>query len=258
MRKMIDLNSDMGESFGAYRYGADQDIVEFISSANIACGWHAGDAVVMDQSTKLCRTHQVAMGAHPGFPDLLGFGRRNMNCSAAEIRAYLIYQIGALQAFAHSQGIELSHVKPHGNLYNMAGQDLKMALAIAEGVKAVNPKLILVGLAGSQLCRAGYQTGLQVAEEVFADRGYRADGSLVPRGEPGAMIETLQEAVSRIVHLVETGEMIANDGSILKLEAHTVCLHGDTPGAAAYAKAIRQMLTEKGITIAPMAEVIRQ
>jgi len=258
MRKMIDLNSDMGESFGAYRYGADKDIVEFISSANIACGWHAGDAVVMDQSTKLCRSHQVAMGAHPGFPDLVGFGRRNMICSPAEIRAYLIYQIGALQAFAHSQGIELSHVKPHGNLYNMAGQDLKMALAIAEGVKAVNPNLILVGLAGSRLCQAGYELGLRVAEEVFADRGYRADGSLVPRGEPGAMIETLEEAVSRIVHLVETGEMIANDGSILKIEAHTVCLHGDTPGAASYAKAIRQMLTAKGILIAPMAEVIRQ
>jgi len=254
--KKIDLNCDMGESFGVYRYGADEEIIQEITSANIACGWHAGDPLVMDHTIQLCKSHKVAAGAHPGFPDLLGFGRRNMMVSAKEIRNYIIYQIGALQGFAHSQGINLAHVKPHGNLYNMAAKDSSMAAAIAEGVKAIDPNLILVGLAGSLLCQEGQKAGLRIAQEVFADRAYRADGSLVPRGEPGAMIHSTEEAVQRMIQLIETGYMTAIDGTRLKMDAHTICMHGDTPGAATYAKAIRQMLESKGVQIVAMAEVV--
>jgi UPF0271 protein len=254
--KKIDLNCDMGESFGVYRYGADEEIIQEITSANIACGWHAGDPQVMDHTIQLCNLHRVAAGAHPGFPDLMGFGRRNMMVSAREVRNYIIYQIGALQGFAQSQGISLAHVKPHGNLYNMAAKDSSMAAAIAEGVKAIDPNLILVGLAGSLLCQEGQKAGLRVAQEVFADRAYRADGSLVPRGEPGAMIHSTEEAVQRMIQLIETGYMTAIDGTRLKMDAHTICMHGDTPGAANYAKAIRQMLESKGVQIVAMAEVI--
>lgn len=252
----IDLNCDMGESFGVYRYGADEEIIREITSANIACGWHAGDPQVMDHTIQLCKLHGVAAGAHPGFPDLMGFGRRNMMVSANEVRNYIIYQIGALQGFAQSHGVKLAHVKPHGNLYNMAAKDSTMAAAIALGVKAIDPNLILVGLAGSLLCKEGQKAGLRVAQEVFADRAYRADGSLVPRGEPGAMIHSTEEAVQRMIQLIETGYMIAIDGTRLQMDAHTICMHGDTPGAAAYAKAIREMLESKGVQILPMTGVV--
>jgi len=256
LAKSIDLNCDMGESFGVYHYGADEEIIHEITSANIACGWHAGDPQVMDHTIQLCKINGVSAGAHPGFPDLIGFGRRNMMVSANEIRNYIIYQIGALQGFAKSQGINLAHVKPHGNLYNMAAKDSQMAAAIAEGVKRVDPDLILVGLAGSLLCQEGEKAGLRVAQEVFADRAYRADGSLVPRGEPGAMIHSAEEAVQRMIRLIESGYMTAIDGTKLKMEAHTICMHGDTPGAALYAKAIREMLESKGVEIVTMNEVL--
>ncbi|NLN83176.1 MAG: LamB/YcsF family protein [Firmicutes bacterium] len=256
MAKIIDLNCDMGESFGVYKYGSDEEIITEITSANIACGWHGGDPMVMDFTVGLCKTHGVNPGAHPGFPDLVGFGRRNMQIAPRELRADIIYQVGALQAFAHSHGLKLTHVKPHGNFYNMAAQDEEMALSIAQAVKDVNKDLILVGLSGSLLVRTGEKIGLAVAHEVFADRGYLPNGVLVPRTEPGAIIETTEEAVSRMVSLLENGYFAANDGSPLYLKADTICLHGDTPNAAAYARAIRLMLEENGVRIAPMPEVL--
>ncbi len=256
MRRLIDLNSDMAEAFGAYQMGADLDIIRSLSSANIACGYHAGDPLVMDARVKLCREHGVAVGAHPGYPDLMGFGRRNMVLSASEVRGYMIYQIGALQAFATAHGVRVEHVKPHGALYNMAAVDAKLAKAVAEAIYAVDPDCILVGLAGSELVAAGRAIGLSVAEEVFADRGYRPDGTLVPRNEPGAIIKSVDEAVERIVRLVETGKIVASDGQEIAVRGDTICLHGDTPGAAEYAQAIRTRLEAKGVSIRPMREVL--
>lgn len=256
MKKIIDLNCDMGEAFGNYAFGADLEIIQSISSANIACAYHAGDPLVMDARVKLCREHQVAVGAHPSFPDLMGFGRRPMAATPAEVKAYVIYQLGALLGFAQAHGVKVEHVKPHGALYNMAALDEKLARAIAEGIYMVDPQCILVGLAGTALCSVGRAVGLPVAEEVFADRGYRPDGTLVPRGEPGAIIKSTEEAVERIVRLVETGTIVANNGQAMQVKGDTVCLHGDTPGAAEYAKAIRQRLESQGVLVRPMREVI--
>lgn len=252
MARTIDLNCDMGEAFGIYQFGADLDIIGSISSANIACGWHAGDPVVMEARVKLCKEHGVAIGAHPGFPDLMGFGRRNMNCSPAELRSYILYQVGALQGFVRSQGLKLSHVKAHGNLYNMAAVNAEMARSIAQAVYDLDSELVFVGLAGSELCKAGRQIGLRVAEEVFADRAYKPDGNLVPRGEPGAVFHEVEQAVQRIVQLVEKGTLTAQDGSEIAVQGDTICLHGDTPGAADYAKAVRQQLEQRGIEVRAM------
>ena len=252
MVRTIDLNCDMGEAFGIYQFGADLDIIKSISSANIACGWHAGDPLVMDARVKLCKEHGVAVGAHPGFPDLMGFGRRNMQCSPAETRAYVLYQLGALHAFVQSHGLKLRHVKAHGNLYNMAAVDITMATAIAEAVASFDSTLVFVGLAGSHLCAAGKAAGLRVASEVFADRAYQADGNLVPRGQPGAVFHEVDQAVQRIVQLVEQGTLTAYDGSIIEVQGDTICLHGDTPGAADYACAVREQLENRGIAICAM------
>ena len=252
MVRTIDLNCDMGEAFGIYQFGADLDIIESITSANIACGWHAGDPLVMDARVKLCKEHGVAVGAHPGFPDLMGFGRRNMQCSPAEIRAYVLYQLGALQAFVQAHGVKLRHVKAHGNLYNMAAVDIAMATAIAEAVASFDASLVFVGLAGSFLCEAGKAAGLTVASEVFADRAYQANGNLVPRGQPGAVFHEVDQAVQRIVQLVEQGTLTAYDGSILEVQGDTICLHGDTPGAADYARAVREQLESRGIVVQAM------
>jgi len=247
--RYIDLNSDMGESYGVYRYGADTEIISSISSANIACGWHGGDPLVMEASVKLCLEHGVAIGAHPGFHDLMGFGRRNIVCTPQELRCYTLYQLGALSAFVTSQGGRLHHVKAHGNLYNMAAVNYSMARAIAEAVYDFDPQLIFVGLAGSQLCKAGAEVGLQVAEEVFADRGYKADGTLVPRSEPGALFDDPHQAVQRIVQLVEESSLTAVDGTVVKVQGDTVCLHSDTPGAVSFAQAVRQQLQQRGIGV---------
>ncbi len=256
MNRLIDLNSDMAEAFGAYQMGADLEIIRSISSANIACGYHAGDPMVMDARVQLCRQHGVAVGAHPGYPDLMGFGRRNMVVTPGEVRGYIIYQLGALQAFARAHGVRVEHVKPHGALYNMAAVDDKLARAVAEAVYAVDPECALVGLAGSALCSAGRAVGLPVADEVFADRGYRPDGTLVPRNEPGAIIKSVDEAVERIVRLVESGVIVANNGQEIAVRGDTICLHGDTPGAADYAQAIRTRLESQGVSIRPMREVL--
>ena len=253
----VDLNADMGESFGNYTCGMDADIATFISSANLACGFHAADPLVIEKAVALCREKRVAIGAHPGFPDLVGFGRRNMQVAADELRAMVIYQLGALKAFADAAGLKLQHVKPHGAMYNMAGKDEKLALAIAEGVAAVDSKLILLGLSGSKLLEAAEQKGLRIASEVFADRAYEEDGSLVARTKPGAMIHDENEAIARVISMVQNGTVTAVSGKEIAVRADSVCLHGDSPKAVLFAEKISTALKAAGIKIAPIAEVMR-
>ncbi len=254
--KVIDLNCDMGEGFGAYTLGADAAIIPSISSANIACGFHAGDPLIMATMVRLAAQHGVAVGAHPGFPDLVGFGRRNMVLSPAEAKAAMIYQVGALLGFCRAAGVPLEHVKPHGALYNMAAKDRVLADALTAGVQAVDPGLILVGLAGSELVQAGRDCGLRVAREVFADRNYRPDGSLVPRQDPQAVVHDPSQVTARVVRMVRDGQVTAVDGTVLDLAFDTICLHGDTPGAVSLAQAIRAELEQAGIRPAPLSIVV--
>ena len=245
----IDLNADVGESFGAYRYGDDEGVLPCVSSANIACGFHAGDPAVMRRTLQLAERHGIAVGAHPGFPDLPGFGRRDMHISTAELESIVAYQIGALAAVAATEGARLSHVKPHGALYNMSARDAAMADAIARAVSAVDATLVLFGLSGSQLIAAGERAGLRVASEVFADRGYWPDGSLAPRGTPGAIITEVAEVVRRAVGMATGQGVTCVDGTMIRVKAETICIHGDTPGAAALARAVRAALTAAGIDV---------
>jgi UPF0271 protein len=257
MDKRIDLNADIGEGFGAYTLGFDREILQQVSSCNIACGMHAGDPMVMAQTLSMAREYGVAAGAHPGFPDLAGFGRREMALSPAEIKNYVIYQLGALQAFATVVGVRLQHVKPHGALYNMAAVDVKLALAIAEGVAAVDDTLILVGLAGSELIRAASRLGLRAANEIFADRGYNCDGTLISRGQPGAIIQDPQEAAQRIIKILHQGMLMTHLGGAIPVCADTVCLHGDTPGAVEMARVIKAALVQADISVMPMDQIVK-
>jgi UPF0271 protein len=248
----IDINCDMGESFGNYTYGADREIVPFITSANIACGFHAGDPSVMDRTVALCREHGVVPGAHPSFPDLLGFGRRELYATPDEVRDYVTYQVGALAAFARAHGLRLRHVKAHGAMYNMAARDLKLATAMAEGVARVDPELVFVGLAGSLLIAAGREVGLPVASEAFADRAYLPDGSLVSRRLPGAVIHDPAVVAARVAQMARHGTVQCISGEVLAVHPDTICVHGDTPGAAALARAIREGLAEANIVAAAL------
>ena len=252
----VDLNSDLGESFGAYTIGLDNEVIAHVSSANVACGYHAGDPLVMEKTVAAAKAAGVAVGAHPGYPDLMGFGRRNMVCSPKEAKAYVKYQLGALKAFTDSQGMKLQHCKPHGALYNMAGKDLDLALAIAEAIAEVDKDVILLGLANSKMIEAGKQVGLRVASEVFADRAYQADGSLVPRKLPGAVIHDTDEAIARTVRMVKEGKVTAITGEEVPLDANSICVHGDNPSAVEFVKNIRAKLESEGVTIAPIAEIV--
>ena len=252
----VDLNCDMGESFGNYKIGMDEDIVQYISSANIACGFHASDPLVMEKTIGLCRQAGVAPGAHPGFPDLVGFGRRQMKVTMPELKAMIIYQVGALKAFAEAEGLSLQHVKPHGAMYNMAGKDPQMADAICEGIASVDPDLILLGLSGSAFEGAAARAGLRFAREVFADRAYEEDGSLVARGRDGAMITDEQEAIRRVISMVKDHKVKAITGREIPVFPDSICLHGDSPKAVLFAKMIREELTRENIEIAPIAQVI--
>lgn len=252
----VDLNSDLGESFGNYTIGLDTEVIAHISSANVACGYHAGDPLVMDKTILAARDAGVAVGAHPGFPDLMGFGRRNMACSHKEAKAYVKYQLGAIMAFTKPHGMKLQHCKPHGALYNMAGKDMDLALAIAEAVAEVDTDVILLGLAGSKMLEAGKQLGLRVASEVFADRAYQADGSLVPRKQPGAVIHDTDEAIARTIRMVKEGKVTAITGEEVPLAADSICVHGDNPSAVAFVKNIRARLEAEGVTIAPISEIV--
>ena len=243
--KNIDINSDLGESFGAYTMGNDAEVLRYITSANIACGFHASDPLTMQKAVRLAKEAGVKIGAHPGYPDLVGFGRRELKVSPAELKAMVIYQVGALQAVCKAEGTKLHHVKPHGAMYNMAAKDEKLADAIAEAVAAVDGSLTLVGLSGSCMKDAAEKHGLTFAAEVFADRAYEDDGSLVSRTKPGAMIEDEDLAIQRMLHLLETGTIESSNGKEIRLEADTICVHGDSPKAVLFAKKLREALTAK-------------
>ncbi|MGZ0049366.1 LamB/YcsF family protein [Brevibacillus gelatini] len=247
--KVVDLNCDMGESFGAYKLGNDQEILQYISSANIACGFHAGDPSTMRKTVKLALESRVAIGAHPGLPDLVGFGRRNMDISAQDAYDLVVYQIGALQAFVQAEGGVMQHVKPHGALYNMAAVRPALAEAIAEAVYRVNPELVLFGLAGSELTRAGEKIGLRTAHEVFADRTYQADGTLTPRTQPDALIAEEAKSLAQVVRMVTEGKVQSLQGVDVPIRADTICIHGDGAHALAFAQSIRQALNAAGVTI---------
>ncbi|WP_182103947.1 LamB/YcsF family protein [Niallia taxi] len=246
----IDLNCDLGESFGAYSLGMDEDILRFVTSANIACGFHAGDPSVMQKTVKLALKNNVQIGAHPGLPDLAGFGRRNMNITPQEAHDMVIYQIGALAGFVKAEGTRMQHVKPHGALYNMAAKDSKLAIAIAEAVYKVDSELILFGLAGSELVRAGAKIGLQTANEVFSDRTYQADGTLTPRTEPDALIHDKKQAVGQVVRMIKEGQVLSRQQVDVPVKADTVCIHGDGAAALAFAQQIKETLELSGIEIA--------
>jgi len=247
----IDLNGDVGESFGAYELGHDRALMTALTSASIACGFHAGDPAVMRETVALAREHGVAVGAHPGFPDLVGFGRREMRVTPREVEDFVVYQIGALAAVAAAQGVQLQHVKAHGALYNMAVRDAALADAIARAAASVDSFLILFGLPGSQLVAAGQRAGLRTAREAFADRAYQPDGTLVPRDQPGALITEPDAVVRRAVSIVTDHAVTAIDGSPVHLDVETLCVHGDTPGAAALASRIRQALVAAGVAVLP-------
>jgi UPF0271 protein len=249
----IDLNCDMGESFGAWTLGDDAAVMPWISSANIACGFHAGDFATMQRTVRLAAEHRVAIGAHVALPDLQGFGRREIQVTPHEAHAMTLYQIGALAAFARAQGQRLHHVKPHGALYNMAARDAQLAAAIAQAVHDFDAGLVLVGLAGSALPRAGAQLGLGVAHEAFADRRYHGDGSLVSRREADALIHDIDAALAQAERIVLHGTVAARDGEVVTLRADTICVHGDRPDAAAFARRLHERLQQAGVSIAPIA-----
>lgn len=254
-RKKIDLNSDVGESFGIYKLGLDEEVIPLISSANIACGFHAGDPTVMKHTISLAKENGVGAGAHPGFPDLIGFGRRNMDATLEEIKGYVTYQIGALQSFASMQGVRLQHVKPHGGLYNMAVQNVDVWDAVAEVLEGLDRDLILVVLAGpnrSQLEAIASRHSIRMAFEFFADRAYNPNGSLVSRREAGAVLHDHEEVAERVIKMVTEGLVKARDGSEIELEADTICVHGDNPKAVALVKNIREALLGSDIEVVPM------
>jgi len=257
LKLKVDINCDLGESYGQFKIGYDEEVMPHITSANVACGFHAGDPTVMKQSVELARRHKVAVGAHPGFPDLMGFGRREMNLSPEEIRSYIIYQTGALQAFAKTSGIKLQHIKPHGALYNMAMKDPGLAKAIVEGVVAFDPDLIVFAQAKSEMAKAASKAGLRVAHEVFSDRAYNRDGSLVSRTGSGAVIEDPRIVTKRAVEMVKNKRVVAVDGKVADLgEVHTICVHGDNLKAVALVKALRKGLEEEGISIVSVGNLV--
>ena len=248
----IDLNCDLGESFGNFKIGMDEEVIKYVSSANIACGFHASDPLVMEKTVLMAKNAGVAVGAHPGFPDLVGFGRRNMNVSVSELKAMVLYQLGALDAFCRKNKIKMQHVKPHGAMYNMAAKDEKFALAIAEAVAEFDSSLILLGLSGSQMLAAAQKVGLPFKKEVFADRAYEEDGSLVARTKPGAMIEDESEAIERLITMIRYGKVRAITGKEISVEPDSVCVHGDNPKALDFVIRIKNRLTEEGITVESM------
>ncbi|MCO8169370.1 LamB/YcsF family protein [Pseudomonas sp. 21LCFQ02] len=245
----IDFNSDLGEGFGLYQAGDDQAVLAQITSANIACGFHAGDPRIMRQTVAAAVQNGVAIGAHPGFADLQGFGRRKMSLSPDEAYECVLFQIGALSAFVSAQGTTLQHVKPHGALYNQAAADPLLARAICEAVRDFNPALYLYGLANSALTDAAQAVGLPVRHEVFGDRTYQPDGSLTPRSQANAMITDAGQAVAQVLCMLREGYVLAVDGSKVPVRADTLCIHGDQPGAAGFAQAIRQALIREGVTV---------
>lgn len=252
----VDLNSDLGESFGRYTLGMDDRVIPLITSANVACGYHASDPVVMAKTVAMAKEAGIRVGAHPGFPDLMGFGRRNMAVTPAEAKAYVLYQLGALDAFCRSAGIRLQHVKPHGALYNMAAKDYELSKGICQAIAEFDKDLIVLALSGGQLARAAQDMGLRTALEVFADRAYEEDGTLVSRGKPGAMITDEDEAIARVVRMVKEQAVTAITGKDIPIRADSVCVHGDGEKALAFVERIRQALAREEIALCPLEEMV--
>ncbi|MFT9213466.1 LamB/YcsF family protein [Liquorilactobacillus ghanensis] len=243
----IDLNSDLGESFGRYRLGNDTQVIQLVTSVNVACGFHAGDPDVMAQTVAVAEKAGVKIGAHPGFPDLQGFGRRQMKLTPAEVKHLVTYQIGALQAFTSDH--RLHHVKPHGALYNLAANDYQLAVAICQGIQQVDPELPLYGLAGSELIKAAKAVGLPAAQEVFGDRNYLPDGRLVPRSQPNAVITDPAVIAARVLQMLQTHTVTATDGSQVELQPDTVCVHGDNQQALAIVTRLRETLVQAEVKL---------
>lgn len=252
----VDLNCDLGESFGNYKIGMDEDVIPLITSANVACGYHASDPVVMDRTLKMAKQAGIQVGAHPGFPDLMGFGRRNLAVSPAEAKSYTLYQLGALDAFCRVNDVRMQHVKPHGAFYNMAAKDYDLAHAICEAIKEFNPELIVLALAGGQLEKAGKDLGLRTASEFFADRAYEEDGTLVSRRKEGAVITDEREAIARTVRMIKEGKLTAASGKDIDIRGESICVHGDNAKALTFVKKIREALTQEGIAICPLKEIV--
>jgi len=252
MTKQVDINCDMGESFGAYVLGRDEEIMNYITSANIACGWHAGDPLVMDRTVRLAKEKGVAVGAHPGYPDLLGFGRRRMDLTSVEIENYLLYQMGALYAFARAYNLPLQHVKAHGALGNLAFIDLETSKSICRAIARFQEGIIFVALAGSVMVRAAHEIGVPFVEEVYADRVYNPDGTLQSRKIAGSVIHDPEKAARQALTMVLEGYVLAHDGAKVPVKADTLCVHGDSPMAIPILQRIREAFQKEGVEVKPM------
>ena len=253
MSGFVDLNADLGEGFGAYRYGADEELLPLVTSANIACGWHGGDPSVMRRAAALAAENGVVVGAHPGYPDRMGFGRRPMALSPQEVTDAVLYQLGALDGVCRGEGAAVAYVKPHGALYNAAAKDEALAAAVAGAILSYSPALWLLCPAGSAMARAAQAAGLRVAREFFADRGYQEDGSLAPRGTPGAVISDPEIICGRVLRAVRDGVVETASGKVIPVRLDSICLHGDNPAAVALARGVRETLVEAGIELRSFA-----
>ena len=253
----IDLNSDLGESFGQWCMGDDAAMLDIVTSANVACGFHAGDPAGILRTLRAAAAKGVTIGAHVAYPDLVGFGRRNMDIASFDLTADVIYQIGALQALATAAGTSVRYVKPHGALYNTIAHDTRQALAVIEAIRAVDARLVLVALAGSPLVELARGEGLTCIAEAFADRAYTPQGTLVSRREPGAVLHDAEQVAQRMLRLVQTGTVEAIDGSVTRIEADSICVHGDSPGAIQMAREVRQLLEQSGVSLQPFAGAAR-
>jgi len=257
LKIQIDINCDLGESYGEFKVGYDAEIMPHITSANVACGFHAGDPMTIAQTISIAKKHKVAIGAHPGFPDLMGFGRREMRLSDEEIKNYIIYQVGALQGFAKTMGLNLQHVKPHGALYNMALINENFSKAIVKAVKAINDKLIIFAPPDTVLAKIAIKKGLRVAFEFFADRAYNPDGTLLSRKYSNAIIQEPRKVVQRTFKVIENGTVLAANGEIVQLgKVHTICVHGDTPNAVELVTIVRKELAKKNVSVKPVGSFL--
>ena len=252
----IDLNCDMGESFGNYEIGMDEKVMDYVTSANLACGFHAGDPSVMANRVQLAKQKNVKVGAHPGYPDLMGFGRRKMDVSPEELKSYITYQVGALNGFLEQKDMDLQHVKPHGALYNTAANNEELGRAIVSGLLEMKDDIILVGLSGSKILEIADNMGLKSAAEVFADRAYNSDKTLVSRKRDGAVISNEERVVERVINMVEDGYVKTVDGEEISIRADTVCVHGDNPEAVALTESLTESLKDDGFIVEAMSDYI--
>lgn len=256
MNVCVDLNSDIGEGFGAYKMGLDDEIMDNVTSVNIACGWHAGDPVIMENTIKIAKQKNVNIGAHPSYPDLMGFGRRNLNITEAEARVYMLYQLGALSGISKACGKKIQHIKLHGAFYNTASNDKKLANSILKAVEDYDPNIILMALSGSYIATEGKRRGLKIAQEVFADRGYNDDLSLVNRALKGAFIEDEDEAVSRVIKMIKQNSLTCANGKEVQIQADSICVHGDNEKAILFTQKIKNALTQSGIKVQALDKFI--